>query len=929
MKRIKLLTAIATSTIPLSLLATSCSQKKEKEVFRDINLNENWTFRLNDEKQEQNIDLPHDFSIIQDFKHAKRELEDRKSSGTTGFLPGGVGYYHKDFVLPKKDNPTVILNFDGAYNDTLVSINGHIVGNNRYGYNPFAFDISNYVTADGKTENKLDVIVKHEYVTSSRWYPGSGIYRDVKVSVLDKLHVAHNGTYVTTPNLKSEVGKDVTVNVEVDVQNSYSGSKTAYVKNRVVDSNGNAVTDWSSTKKETIEKESTHTFNGSLKVNNPNLWSDKTPNLYYVETQVVSGGNVVDQYKTRFGFRYFEFNKSGFYVNGNLIKLHGVCLHHDQGALGAAAYNDAIYRQLTIMKEMGMNAIRTSHNCPDEDLLRMCDELGLYVMDEAFDGWEFSKTQHDFGEIWKQEIGYGNQLIDATPNMQWHSFVMRSMVKRDRNCPSIFMWSCGNELHEGPWHDKDISDEEKAAIKAEMVGFAQELADIAHELDHDPITKRWCGTALENDPNTAEPEKDQPKIAVAKKLYDNDGVIGLNYGDIEETQHTLENFERVYGSETASARNSRGMYSQLQERDGDDKLLDDGHHHVTSYDGSGTAMASEVIYRTLYFDGYGGQFVWTGFDYIGEPSPWCWNCEEDPVEDITGGEGEPENWPYPNSAYYGIVDTCGFPKDSYYLYRSHLRQDDTTLHLVGSLNAKNMYKYLNDPNIRDGYTPIDIYTNAPYVLIKSGNEAIAKITRGTQKTSKEKGTYFTYTADVLKPSVCQKFDSQIKIQNGHDLYSNILIDSNQLSSIKAEAYSDEECEKPIANTVGLKELSKINSSNKHISYSVDKPTIKADGKSLAYVTVDLLDNNDNLITDYDSQIPIDITWSGNGQVLGVDNGDQETDKKFQSPKIYHKSSKSATIKTYAGKALIIVCSSKEAGEIKLTINGQTQVIKVE
>ncbi len=917
MRRLKFLTPIAIATIPLQLFVTSCGDVKPIDVYRNINLDDNWTFRLNSDEEKQTINLPHDFSIIQDFKHTKRQLEDRESSGTTGFLPGGVGHYHKDFILPKKDNASIILNFDGAYNDTTVTVNNQIVGNNKYGYNPFAFDISKYVVADGKTENHLDVVVRHDFVTSSRWYPGSGIYRDVKVSVLDKLHIANNGTYVTTPNLKEEVGKNVTVNVEAEVQNSYDEAKVAYVRNRVVDANGEPVTSWTSTKSQKIGANTSINFNGTLKVNDPLLWSAETPNLYYVETQVVLDKTIVDQYKTRFGFRYFDFKREGFSVNGKVIKLQGVCLHHDQGALGAAAYNDAIYRQLTKMKEMGMNAVRTSHNCPDEDFLRMCDELGLYVMDEAFDGWEFAKTQNDFSKVWKDEIGAGNQLIDATPDMQWHSFVMRSMVKRDRNCPSIFMWSLGNELHEGAYHD-DIPEEEKERISDEMVGYAKELKSIAEELDHDENTKRWCGTALENDP--LDPSKvKSPKTRVAMTLYNEHGLLGFNYGEKERTEEALKEFDRVYGSETASAQNSRGMYSKIQ-FDSEDE-----YHRVPSVDAQGTTTASDVIWRTEYFDGYGGQFVWTGFDYIGEPSPWCWNCEDDPVEKVLS------HWPnYPNSSYYGIVDTCGFEKDSYYLYRAHLRKDDTTLHLVGSLNEDNMYVYPNGTDFPEGYTPIDIYTNAPYVLIEdqNGND-IAKVTRyDTEKTSRGEGTYYTYIANAIDTSICQIKDTEVKKTKGYDMYANILVNPTGITEIKATAYKDADFNDPIEDTVGLSSLQPKDASRMRIKAKADKTTLKADGKSLSYITIDLEDANGNLITDWNSQQEVEISWTGAGKVLGVDNGNPSTTEKWQNPAIFHPDTKKARIMTYAGKALIIVCSDITPGTLKVLINDNPLPIEV-
>ncbi|XQP55335.1 MAG: glycoside hydrolase family 2 TIM barrel-domain containing protein [Mycoplasmoidaceae bacterium] len=902
-----------TIVVPPIVVAAVENNQTHGGFYRNINLNEGWTFRLNEDTQEQTINLPHDFSIIQDFKHSNRDLRDWKSSGTTGFLPGGVGYYHKDFVLPQRDNPTIILNFDGAYNDTTVTVNGQIVGNNRYGYNPFAFDISKYVVADGKTINKLDVTVRHDFITSSRWYPGSGIYRDVTISVLDKIHVANNGTYVTTPNLKETKGKDGTVSVEVEVQNSYNEAKDVYVNNRVVDAKGSPVTNWVSTGQKRVAEQKSSIFNGTLKVNNPKLWSDKTPNLYYVQTQVVCDDKVVDQYETRFGFRYFEFDKEGFKVNGQLTKLQGVCLHHDQGALGAAAYNDAIYRQLTIMKEMGMNAVRTSHNCPDQDFLRMCDELGLYVMDEAFDGWEFSKTHMDFGQTWDKEIGYGNQLIDATPNMQWHSFVVHSMVKRDRNCPSIFMWSLGNELHEGKWHDQDITDEEKQQIMDEMLGYADEMQTIAKNLDHS--TTRWCGIALESNPNTGQdPEKDQrgyPKCQIALQLYNNNGLIGFNYQDVSVTSTALEQFDRVYGSETASAQNSRGYYGAISFKG---LPAHDKHFRVSSYDVLGTHVASEALWRTLYFDGYGGQFVWTGFDYIGEPSPYCWNCEDDDPADV--------EWPYPNTSYFGIVDTCGFPKDTYYLYRANLRNDETTLHLVGSLNENNMYIY---PTWREvpGFTPVDIYSNAPTVVIKRNGQQVATIKRSDADTSRAAGKYHVYLdtdVTITDTTNCKRVALPA---DSHNLYKRLAINPVGAETITAEAYDEQG--QLISQTIGLSKLVHMDEQTVgQIEPSVDKKIIKADGKSLAYVTVDLLDGNGNLITDLDAQQELGVSWEGPGHVLGVDNGDQATDEKWQNPNIFHPNDRRATIKTYAGKALIIVCSDKTPGDIVLKIsNGMT------
>lgn len=931
MKRFKILATVAATSIPFSLMATSCGQHEEKDVYRDININKDWEFELKDKGDKQTINLPHDFSIMQDFVQPTPESKTNlDTSGTTGFLPGGIGYYHNDLKVLSDfpqidDNTSVILNFDGAYNDTEVKVGHELVGTNKYGYNPFAFDITDYLDRWGGP-NYIDVTVKHEHVTSSRWYPGSGIYRDVTLSILDKLHVAHNGTYVTTPNLKFEVGKTATVKVDVEVQNNYDEAKQAYVRNRVIDYSGKPVTNWFNSSKAMINAKGTNVFNCQLKVKNPKLWSAETPNLYYVETQVLNENKIVDKYKTRFGFRFFEWDEKGFRVNGKLTKIHGVCLHHDQGALGSASYDDAMYRQLLIMKEMGVNGIRTSHGCPDQDFLRMCDELGFYVSDEAFDTWEFAKTAYDSSTIWKEWLGQDNHLIDGSPEMTWHNFVMRSMVKRDRNCPSIFMWSLGNELHEGLWHDP-ISQEEKLRIEQEMLDYARELRSIANELDYDPHTQRWSGIALERDPNPGSDDENIPKCRIAKMLYNEGGVMGFNYGEASQTATALGQldpqnpqpplYKRLYGSETASANNSRGYYGAVTFNSDQH----DQYFRVPSYDITGSALASEVIWRTLYYDGYAGQFVWTGFDYIGEPSPWCWNVQPDRHDPESWKL--PEQWPYPNSSYFGIVDTCGFPKDSYYLYRAHLRQDDTTLHLVGSLNDQNMFKYTTEEGFPAGFTPIDIYTNAPTVVIKDEQtkKDIAQITRSEQETSLKAGHYYTYEAQSLDESVCKIHDSQIKINNSHGLYSNILVDPTKVNHLVAEAY-DEQGNK-IENTVGLSCLDTIDRNHPFdiVCYS-NKNTIKADGKSLAYITVDLEDANGTLITDYDSQIPINVSLVGSGKILGVDNGDQLTLEKWQNQTVLNLEKTTAHIKTYAGKALIIVSSTEnDTSPIILDING--------
>ena len=371
------------------------------ENGRDINFNKDWKFYLGTSTTAQNVSfndsgwetvsIPHDFSIFQEFTTNGTEVE-------SGYLPGGTGWYRKYFTVEEADEgKSFTISFDGAYNHTYVYINGTYVGENHYGYNSFAFDITDELIYG--EENVIAVKVVHE-LFSSRWYSGSGIYRDVTLTVTDPVHVALNGTYVTTPDLAGEQNSDVRVCIETEVLNDGSAAVDAVLRHTLLASNGNEVSEPVETDFR-ISPEASSTVQAELYVYAPALWSVETPNLYQVKTEVIVEGNVTDTYYTDYGFRYFNFDaNTGFSLNGEAMKLKGVCLHHDQGALGAAAYNDAMRRQLVIMKDMGCNAIRTSHNIADKDFIRMCNEMGFLVMEEAFDGWSAAKNgnTHDFSE---------------------------------------------------------------------------------------------------------------------------------------------------------------------------------------------------------------------------------------------------------------------------------------------------------------------------------------------------------------------------------------------------------------------------------------------------------------------------------------------------------------------------------------------------
>ena len=829
---------------------------------RENNFNEGWKFYLGtsssaqnqnfDDSSWKNVTLPHDYSISQPFTTS--------GEAESGFLPGGTGWYRKTFTMPASaEGKTVLLQFDGVYSDAYVYVNGTPVGENHYGYTPFAFDITDALTCDGVTYNVIAVKAVNN-VPSSRWYSGSGIYRDVTLVVTDPVHVDYQGTYVTTPDIEDKIG---TVKVETDVVNGGTSSVQVTVKNTVVGTNATATTTV------TVPAGQTVTATAKPEVSSPKLWSVDDPNLYTVRTELFVGGQVVDTVETTFGFRYFSFDSTGFHLNGEHVKLNGVCLHHDQGALGSAAYYDAMYRQLTIMKDMGVNAIRTSHNPADEDFIDICNKLGLLVIEELFDGWMHAKNgnTNDFSKYFNSYAQNGP--YGSTRFMTWAEVAAKAAVKRDRSDPSVILWSLGNEIQEGAFFTYDYANKVQSIIDW-----------VKAEDTTRPVTS--------GDNNRG---KNDEMIRVLQAILDNDGVVGFNYA---ETAEDLFNLAQKFGgviiaSETSSATNSRGIYSSQA-----NNVNADGKYHLTSYDTSAVGWgitAHDSIYNTYQNDCVAGEFVWTGFDYIGEPTPW----------NGTYIGQQPGPGAYPNSSYFGIVETTGFPKDTYYLYRSQWNKDSTTLHLVTAWDSDNMM------TTYDGKTPVWIYSNAPKVELYRNGTLIGTATRVVNTTAAGH-TYYTYTTESKVPSICSTSNG-----NGADgLYAvfNVVYESG---TIYAKAYDSDGNE--ITKTVGNASVSTPGTVSQ-LQVSVDKTEIDADGSSLAYITVDVTDAFGNLDTTAINKIQFNL--SGNGVILGVDNGDQATTAKYQQSSVLT-SDTSAHINAYAGKALVIVRSTKDAGSFTVNV----------
>ena len=900
--------AMLLSLLPASVLAvegetvagTEETISVSTQAGRERSFNEGWKFYLGTSGTAQNpsfddsgwkaVNLPHDFSITQSFITS--------GEAESGFLPGGTGWYRKSFVMPASDaGKTVLLNFDGVYSDAYVYVNGTLVGEHHYGYTAFAFDISQYLTFDGATENVVAVKAVNN-IPSSRWYSGSGIYRDVTMLVMDPVHVDLNGTYVTTPNISNGIG---TVNVETTVVNDDNTDATVVVKNTVYDAAGNSVATAES--QVTVSANSSTVATSAPVVPSPSLWSIDHPTLYTVRTELyvsdsqsasstagsltasrkagVTVGTPVDTYDTTFGFRYYSFDSTGFHLNGQNVKLNGVCLHHDQGALGSAAYYDAMYRQLSKMKDMGANAIRTSHNPADEDFIDICNELGLLVIEEAFDGWSVSKNgnSNDFGKYFNTSLSSSNGIYGGDSSMTWAEYAIKSMVKRDRNDPAVILWSLGNEIQEGASADSSFP-----TIAKNLIDWIKEVDTTRPSTIGDNTKSTGTGSVLGR---------------VLNVITDNGGIAGFNYANNAGTLNSLaQSYDGVViASETSSAINSRSIYtSQASATNAD------GKYHLTSYDTSSVGWgitAHDSIYNTYQYDCVAGEFVWTGFDYLGEPTPW----------NGTGSGSVSGAGAIPNSSYFGIVETTGFEKDTYYLYRSQWNQAATTLHLVTAWDSDNMMT-------SSGKTPVVIYSNAPVVKLYRNGDLIGTATR-TAKTSSAGHTYYTYSTESESSSIC----TAVSASGSASLYATFNVTFAE-GTISAKAFE--------AN--GTTEIALDGNSGKHtvstpgsvskLNVTQNKTEIAADGSSLAYITVDVTDASGNL--DTTATNTINFTLTGNGEIVGVDNGDQATTAKYQQSSVLT-SATSANIAAYAGKALVIVRSTKDAGTftVNATASGLT------
>ena len=605
-----------------------------------INFDKGWRFALADSVQMSALDyndskwhtlnVPHDWAIEGDFSASA------PSGNSGGALPGGIGWYRKTFTVDNADKGKMMyIDFDGVYMNAKVWINGTLLGQRPYGYSSFRYDLTPYIIYGGK--NVVAVRVDNSDQPNSRWYSGCGIYRHVWLNKTARIHVAHWGTYVVAEGNK--------VKVDVTVDNP-DNAKFA-VRNTLLDREGRVVGKAMGIK-------------SVIKVSKPKLWSCESPYIYTLRTEIVAGGKVVDTYETTTGFRTFKFDAAkGFSLNGKSMKINGVCQHHDLGCLGAAINEDALHRQLRILKEMGTNAIRCSHNPPAPELLAMCDTMGFIVMDESFDMWRRRKTQNDYARFFDE----------------WAERDLTDLVLRDRNHPSILMWSIGNEVLE-QWSSADADN--LTAEQANLIlNAGHDASTLAHgeELSVNSIlTRNLCAIIRRYDttrPITAGCNEPDPKNHLFKSgALD---IIGFNYHH-QWVKDVPKNFpgQPFIFSESVSALQTRGFYMMPS-----DKVYkapvewwlpyQDPSFQCSAYDNMHASWSStheETWDVVKHNDFVGGQFIWTGFDYIGEPTPY----------------GFPAR-----SSYFGLIDLAGFPKDTYYMYQSEWT-DKQVLHLFPHWN---------------------------------------------------------------------------------------------------------------------------------------------------------------------------------------------------------------------------------------------------
>jgi beta-galactosidase len=761
-----------------------------------------------DDKNWRSLDLPHDWAIEGPFNDT---LENN-----TGLLPWkAIGWYRKHFNVSNNDNgKRVYIDFDGAMANAKIWLNGKYVGEWPYGYTSFRLDLTPYILFGRENIIAVRLDTKN---WDSRWYPGAGIYRNVWLVKTSQIHVAHNGLFVTTPEVKKE---KAVLSVEAEVENHLSEAVPVTIKASVYKLNEKselsaAPVAESGNINATVSALKTHRFRLDINIKDPVLWDITDPQLYRVVLNVQQGTASMDVCESNFGFRTLTFTaRDGFFLNGRKVMINGVCNHHDLGALGSAFNVRAAERQLEILKEMGCNAIRTSHNPPAPELLDLCDKLGFLVEDEAFDCWRRGKKANDY-----------NKIFDA-----WHEEDLRTLVRRDRNHPSVFLWSIGNE----------VPDQSNPAL-------SESLRRIVKTQDNTRPVTSGC-----NNGNSG--------TNGFQKTLD---VFGINYnlGNYEKFFVLKDNENQPFhSSESASTISSRGeYYYPVVQGDLNNNLPGKGIFQISSYDLAYPGWATTPDQQWEMMDKFPacfGEFVWTGFDYLGEPTPYY-----DDITDLKNARSERRKdqvtkWleklgvqEIPSrSSYFGIIDLAGFKKDRFFLYQSKWKPDMPMAHIL---------PHWNWPERKGLVTPVHVYTSG---------DAAELFLNGKSLGMKKKGQY------------------EYRLRWDDVVY--------QPGELKVVAYKN--------GVKWAEDVMRTTGKASQLSMSADRSSLSADGSDLIFVTVRVEDANKLLVPRTSNLVNFSI--EGPGKIVAVDNGDATSHDPFQAN--YRKA--------YNGMCLVIIKAEKGA-----------------
>lgn len=771
------------------MLCTALAHAQRSETL----LKNDWKFTLDSIATEysdkdyndaawQTVSVPHDWAITGPFDR-KYDLQNVAvtqngekvasiKTGRSGGLPYiGTGWYRRRFDVPQGKEATLV--FDGAMSEAQVWVNGQKVGEWPNGYNSFHFNVTPYLNPDGK-DNVLAVRLQNRPY-SSRWYPGAGLYRNVRLVTTDPVHIPVWGTQITTPHVNDEFA---TVKLNINVDNA--GDKTLKLVTTLTDADGKVVGQRTTTGKQNHGLP----FEHNLEIEKPQLWSPESPYLYTATTEIFDDKDTkLDSYSSRFGVRTIEVvPERGFYLNGKLRKFQGVCNHHDLGPLGAAINKSALRHQLELLKDMGADAVRTSHNMPAPELVELCDEMGLMMMLEPFDEWDIAKCNNGYHRYFQQ----------------WAERDMVNMIHQYRNHPSVVMWSVGNEV--------------PTQCSNEGYKVARFLQDICHR--EDPGRPVTCGM-------------DQVSCILRNGFGSMFDVPGLNY----RAHRYKEAYDKlpqglILGSETASTVSSRGVYKFPVQVTGK-AMYDD--HQSSSYDTehcSWSNIPDEDFANADDNKWTMGQFVWTGFDYLGEPSPY-----------------DTDAWPS-HSSLFGIIDLASIPKDRYYLYRSQWNKNDHTLHIL---------PHWTWPGREGQVTPVMVYTDYPEAELFINGKS-----QGRQKK-------------LTAAEAAASNDKMALLRRYRLMWMDAVYQPGEITVVAYDSNGNKAAESTV-RTAGKPHTLKLECS---------RDSLSADGEDLAYITVSVVDKDGNLCPADSREVRFKV--NGNGKFRANANGDATSLEQFHLP----------------------------------------------